>query len=398
MRVAEPPCAMSQLVTPVFRPLLPAAETLLPYLREIDENRWYTNLGPLVRRFEARLADMFACPVVTAANGTLAITQALRTLDIDRAKVCALPAWTFVGSVAAVQAAGLTPLFVDIDPASWTFHPSDLRAQIDLGEVGAVLPVSPFGAPIDAEAWAEFMAQTGIAVVIDAAAAFDAVSQCEAPPRCPTVVSLHATKTFGIGEGAVVLCPDERFAAKVRSLGNFGFEHAREAMTAGVNTKISEYTAAVGLAALDGWTACKEGWADVTMRFSALAEMNERLALMPSYGDGWVASYGNVILPETVDIDAVIAALAVRGIETRRWWGAGCHRQHAYTSVRRVPLPHTDALAARVLGLPFWLGLPEPAMEDVFAKLEAVLDGSSVDPSGVRSDEDLACTPPPRSC
>lgn len=368
---------MTDCTIPVFRPLLPSTDALLPYLRQIDDNRWYTNLGPLVRRFESRLVELFGCPVVTSANGTLAITQALRGSDIDRSKLCVLPAWTFVGSVAAVAAAGLQPCFIDIDPATWTFNPSDLRAQIDLTEVSAVLPVSPFGAPIDMTAWAEFMAETGIAVVVDAAAAFDAVSRRKSPPPCPVIVSLHATKTFGIGEGAVILCPDETMATKLRSLGNFGFEHTREAMTTGTNAKISEYTAAVGLAALDDWRHRKHRWTDVTERFAARAQALDSVALMPGYGQGWVASYGNVILPEGVIVDDIIAELAARGVETRRWWGAGCHRQHAYTEVRRVAMPRTDALAARVLGLPFWLGLPDEALEHVFGKLSEVLQEDS---------------------
>ena len=364
---------MTNRTTPIFRPLLPSADALLPYLRQIDENRWYTNLGPLVRRFEGRLSELFNCPVVTSANGTLAISQALRVLDVDRPMLCALPAWTFVGSVAAVQAAGLQPCFVDIDPATWTFSPSNLKEQLNLDEVGAVLPVSPFGAPLDLDAWGSFTTETGIGVVIDAAAAFDAMSVRNTPPPCPIIVSLHATKTFGVGEGAIILCSDETMAMRIRSLGNFGFEHTREALIAGVNTKISEYTAAVGLAALDSWERCREGWADLTKRFAAHTRPLKDVTLMPHYGEDWVSSYGNVILPKAVDIEETIAALAARGVETRRWWGAGCHRHRAYTDVRRVPLPHTDALAAKVLGLPFWLGLSEDSTASVFSSLAEVL-------------------------
>ena len=367
--------SVSAFQTPVFRPALPMAEALLPYLRTIDENRWYTNHGPLLQRFERRLEQIFGTHVVTSANGTLALMQVLSHFEIPVGKACLVPSWTFVASAAAIRAVGLEPRFVDVSEETWSLPVNELRARLPLRDVGAIMVISPFGAPIDLEGWSDFMRETGIPVVIDAAASFDAMSKCGPLDRvaCPIMVSLHATKTFGIGEGAVVLTSRESDAASVRQRGNFGFVKAREAEVNGINAKLSEYSAAVGLASLDEWPARREQWAALTADFAARAIAVEGLSLMPGFGDGWVSSYGNVLLPASSSIEAVSECLAQAGTETRRWWGTGCHTQAAYAACVHDPLPHTEALAARVLGLPFWLGLTPAQLDAVFAVLRDAL-------------------------
>lgn len=361
--------------TPVFQPVLPRAEALLPYLHAIDENRWYTNHGPLLRRFENRLEDLFGTHVVTSANGTLGLMQALSHFEIPAGKVCLVPSWTFVASVAAVRAVGLEPRFVDVSEETWSLPVAEVRARLSLRDVGAIMVVSPFGAPIDLEGWNGFMRDTGIPVIVDAAAAFDTMSRHECLDRiaCPIMVSLHATKTFGIGEGALVLSSSESLAASIRQRGNFGFVRTREAEVDGINAKLSEYSAAVGLAALDEWTERRQQWVELTDAFAARAAAVPGVSPLPGFGDGWVASYGNVVLPVSAAIEAVRDGLERAGIETRRWWGGGCHAQAAYAACDRDPLARTESLAARVLGLPFWLGLTPSQIDDMFTALERTL-------------------------
>ena len=117
-----------------------------------------------------------------------------------------IPAWTFVASPQAAMLAGLVPYFVDVDPEPGRSTRTRSRRVIEQApaEVGAVMPVVPFGRPIDLAAWDRFRSTSGLAVVIDAAAGFDAV----VPTGTPAVVSLHATKVLGTGEGGFVLCND----------------------------------------------------------------------------------------------------------------------------------------------------------------------------------------------
>lgn len=192
---------------PIMRPKLPSARSLLPYLSAIDNARVYSNFGPLTTQLENRLAAHFGVvdnAITTVANATLGLTLALAAQRVRPGALCVIPAWTFVASPQAAILAGLVPYFVDVDPSTWALEADaidDVIARAP-GEVGAVMPVVPFGRPIDVEAWDRFRARSGLAVVIDAAAGFDSA----APTGTPAVVSLHATKVLGSGEGGFILC------------------------------------------------------------------------------------------------------------------------------------------------------------------------------------------------
>ncbi len=362
---------------PVLRPLLPTAEKLLPYLQRIDASRWYTNLGPLLQEFETGVARHFSVEpdkVVTSANATLAIAQTLRALGAEPGGLCVMPSWTFVATPAAAVWAGLRPYFVDVDPASWVIRPDQIRLIARHRPVSAVIVVSAFGAPFDLAVWDEFTRSTGIAVVADAAAGFDGFAGCgQRGTKTPVALSLHATKVSGIGEGAVVIAGDTALAQRVRSFGNFGFYGRRDAAVPGVNAKMSEYAAASGLALLTEWPERRRAWAELTDAFAQEVKAMPELRLAPGFGDGWVSSYGLVELPAWASASGVVAALSRLGVETRQWWGEGCHRQSAYRDCQRTALPETERLGERVLGLPFWLGLTREDLAEVFRAMRSVL-------------------------
>lgn len=337
----------------LMRPLLPSADELLPYLRQIDEARWYTNFGPMVDAFEQRLGATFGltqADLVCVASGTIGLTTSLRALEPPQGTYCVMPSWTFAASALAVCWAGLRPYFVDIDEDSWMLTPdiaADALRQID-GPVGAVLPVSAFGAPVDVLAWDAFRAATGVSVVIDAAAALDGAVF----GATPMVVSLHATKVLGIGEGAFIASRDRDLAARVRAFTNFGFIDGREAALAGINAKISEYTAAVGMAALDRWPRTRKAFAEASRNYVEAFDGVAGVSLAPGMSESHLRSTLNIRLSEPGAAD-LMAALGREGIATRQWWGKGCHRMPAFRDMPHAPLPVTDRLAECVVGLPF---------------------------------------------
>ncbi|MFP3553219.1 DegT/DnrJ/EryC1/StrS family aminotransferase [Paraburkholderia sp. SIMBA_049] len=366
---------------PVLKPLLPTADKLLPHIQEIDENRWYTNYGPLVQRFEARLSEHFAVAaneLTTSANATLALSQTLLALEADIGTACVMPSWTFVATPAAAIWAGLEPCFVDVDPATWVITPEQVRRVAQTRRVGAVIVVSAFGAPLNLAAWDEFSSSTGIPVVIDAAAGFDGFGGCgRALGRTPVVVSLHATKVSGIGEGAAVVTRDHKLASTIRSLGNFGFDGSRDAIVRGTNAKMSEYTAAIGLAFLSEWPARRARWSELTDTFAHEVKSIPELKLAPGFNEGWVSSYGLVELPAWISADTVMRELSQWGVETRQWWGKGCHRHAAYQNCSAASLDETDRLGRQTLGLPFWLGMTNADVREIFTVFKQILRTAS---------------------
>ena len=192
---------------PVAKPRLPLGEEVIPYLRRIDESRWYSNSGPLVEELESRLATHAdGGAVATAANATIGLALVLLACDLAPGSLCMVPAWTFAATGHAIWLAGLEPWIVDVDLESWALEPGAAREFLSHapGRIGVVMPVSPFGQPIDFAAWESFREETGIPVVVDAAAMFDRIRASS----IPAVVSLHATKALGVGEGAFIISTD----------------------------------------------------------------------------------------------------------------------------------------------------------------------------------------------
>ena len=355
---------------PVARPRLPSAKSIFPYLEQIDRAGWYSNHGPLSQQFQARLSrhwGLASQDVALLTNATQALTLTLMASGARPGTHCLLPSWTFIASAGAVMAAGLIPHFVDVCPSTWAPDPADILAIARRVDVGAVLIVSPFGAPIDLAAWDVVHGILNVPVVIDGAAAFDTlrVGGPMQVGRCPVVVSLHATKVFGIGEGGALLCRDPGVMERVRRLAQFGFHGTRDALLPGVNAKLSEYAAAVGLAGLDEWSETRVCWQSVTNQYQAA--LPRSIGLVPHFGDDWVASTLSVICPAGLADPA--ALMAQHGIGTLKWWGAGCHAQPAFKDCPSEPLPVTTMFASRTLGLPFWQALPQSAIARTIAAL-----------------------------
>lgn len=364
---------------PVAKPLLPTAERLVPYLREIDASRVYTNHGPLSRRLEALLAEhagaRSAEHVCAAANATAALTAALMALRAEPGSYCMMPAWTFAASAHAVVQAGLVPWFVDVafDDGSLSPHEAGAFAVRAPGHVGAVLAVSPFGAPVDAGGWAAFRQRTGIPVVIDAAAGFDSARASDVP----TVVSLHATKALAAGEGAFVVWTDASGIAAARRRINFGFAGTREAATPAINAKMSEYAAAVGIAAFADWPVTRAAFCRVALAYREAFGRTGGFTLQRGYGEQWVSSTSIVRVPPGLRAQ-IERALDENGIATRRWWGDGLAHQPAFAGFPRTALEATEALAESTLGLPCWVDLPDA---DITRIVEIVRTASSQGPT-----------------
>ena len=358
------------------RPLLPTLDALTPYLRRIDSSRWYSNFGPLSRQLEASLAQHFGVEpreVALVANGTLGLVLALQA-QVARPGLCLLPSFTFVASAHAVRAAGLTPWFLDVSERDWALSPSSARRALDeLGErVVAVMPVAPFGCPLDVEAWDRFHEETRLPVVIDGAAAFDTARA----GKVPTMVSLHATKALGSGEGGLLLSRDVDLIRAIQERSNFGFFGSRRVSVAATNAKLSEYHAAVGLAALDEWPRRRRALEQVASHYARRLERELEVEFLPGFGGGWVSNTCTLRLRGR-ETEPLPARLAARGIEVRRWWGEGCHRQPAFAACGSAPLPVTATLAREVLSLPYYTDIPERDVERVVAALAIELAQTS---------------------
>lgn len=342
---------------PIFRPDLMNFSTLSPFFDEIHAESIYSNFGPLLGRFEDQFEQRCAggLHVCGLANGTLALQSAiLMATGYARieAKICLLPSFTFSASVSAVLAAGYEPHFVDVDERTWMIDPDSLRTHAKLDETGLVIVTAAFGAMPNLEAWATFSRETGIAVVIDAAACADAFlsGQVSATQGLPIALSFHVTKPFGIGEGGAVITDCLQDAELVRACSNFGFDETRVSNTIGINAKMSEIVAAIGLKLLEEWDERQTRMMAVVEGYHTQFHDTDGFVMVRD----WVTAYPH-FLPETATQRAkIITQLDAASIGHRRWWRFGCHTHPAYASFGRDQMPVTEDIADRMIGLPFF--------------------------------------------
>jgi dTDP-4-amino-4,6-dideoxygalactose transaminase/SAM-dependent methyltransferase len=375
-----PVASTNPTAVPVLRPRLPGTDRLVPYLRRIDAARAYTNHGPLATTLEGGLIECLSLTrggIACASSGTTALVGAILAVGGPAAKerpLALVPALTFVATAQAAELAGYRSWITDVDPVTWMLDPERLLQHPALEKVGVVVPVAPFGRPVPQAPWLEFRRRTGIPVVIDGAASFDRIASD--PERLlneiPVALSFHATKAFATGEGGCVVTTDPDLTHRVTRILNFGFYGTRVAQSAGLNGKMSEYHAAVGLAELDEWHVKKAALHSVIeayQRGMARAGLSEFFIAAPEIGLSYVLFHASC--PE--EAEQVQTRLDQQEIDTRLWYGAGLHRQTYFADRPRDPLPVTEETAPCLVGLPIAPDLTEPQTEHVIAALAAAL-------------------------
>lgn len=381
--------ALSLPALRLMEPNLPSADELLPWLRQIDAARHYTNFGPLVQALEFRLAETLSWDdggtpmLVSAASGTAALWLAVAALELAPGSRVLVPAFTFPATAAVIRQLGLEPVFLDVSADSWSLTPALARQALEHGEASLVMPVATFGCPQPVEAWDAFQRETGVPVVIDAAAAYGAQA---AGRRATVCFSFHATKPFGIGEGGAVVTADPALAVRVRQLSNFGFQFGRvEAL--GGNAKLSEYHAAVGLAQLARWDKVRSAQRRVWSHYRRALLASELDIGLQAVPNGWIPSVLPVRLGG-IDPAAVAAGLGRRGVPSRRWYTPALDRQPAFGGARCIgpggggELPVTRQLERSLVGLPFHGFLRPAQVRQVVAALTATLAETRPQPVG----------------
>jgi dTDP-4-amino-4,6-dideoxygalactose transaminase len=232
---------------------------------------------------------------------------------------------------------------------------------------------------------------SGIAVVIDAAAAFEAVI---ADPDAivgtvPIALSFQATKTFSSGEGGAVLWSDVEGLARVVSSLNFGFHRSRLSESSGSNGKMSEYHAAVGLASLDEWEAkavANRIVAEAYRRAATVGGIADQVVVAPDIA----SNYALFVAASPQQASEVIGALTSERIEHRLWYGLGLHKQPYYASTPADALPVTDNLAPRHVALPCFEDLAVEAIDRIIACLARALASTPLEPKMSLSAERTA--------
>jgi dTDP-4-amino-4,6-dideoxygalactose transaminase len=225
-------------------------------LAALRSGHWGRTTGRLNELFEHRFAAFQqAAHAVTCVNGTVALELALRAAGIGPGDEVIIPAYTFIATASAVLHLGATPVFADIDPATYTLDPQSAAAMLSR-RTRAIIPVHLAGAPADMDGLARVAARSGLAIIEDAAQAAGAEWRGRRVGAIGDLgtFSFQSTKVLTAGEGGAIVTNHEAHAEIVRSLQNVGrlpggewYEHHR----LGWNLRMTEFQAAVLLAQMD---------------------------------------------------------------------------------------------------------------------------------------------------
>jgi dTDP-4-amino-4,6-dideoxygalactose transaminase len=234
---------------PIFvtQPYLPPLEEFQPYLQEIWKSKHLTNSGPFHRQLEEALCDYLGVKYISLfANGTLALVSALQVLRIT-GEVITTP-FSFVATTHALWWNNIKPVFVDIEPDYCNLDPEKIESAIT-PKTTAILPVHVYGNPCHVDRLQEIADIYGLHLIYDAAHAFGVriAGQSVLNFGDLSVLSFHATKVFNTFEGGAIVCHDERTKKRIDYLKNFGFAGETTVVAPGINAKMNEFQAALGL-------------------------------------------------------------------------------------------------------------------------------------------------------
>ena len=234
----------------VTRPLLPPLEELNDILRDIWQDKWLTNNGSKHILLEERLRQYLRVPHLSLFNnGTVALLVALKALGLT-GEVITTP-FTFAATPHSVEWMGLQPVFADVDPNTLNLDPARVERAIT-DRTCAILPVHVFGTPCDVEGFRQIADKYGLKLIYDAAHAFGV--EVKGSPIGAfgeiTMFSFHATKLFNSAEGGALVCGDETLKKKFDLMRNFGIKNEEVVEGTGINGKMNELQAAMGLAVL----------------------------------------------------------------------------------------------------------------------------------------------------
>lgn len=343
----------------VGRPNMGDRESFLKRVNDILDRRWFSNNGPIVQEFEKRIANLLGVKnVVAMCNATAAIEIACHALGLKGEVI--VPSYTFIATAHALQWQGITPVFADMDPATHNIDPSKIERLITSKTTG-IIGVHVWGRGCDTEKIEAIAVNHKLKVMYDSSHAFGCskkgrmigtFGECE-------VFSFHATKFINALEGGVVVTNNDQLAYQMRMMTNFGFVDFDRVEYLGINGKMNEISAAMGLTNLDAMEAIIETNRTNYELYRSELQDAPGISLI-QYDTAEKNNYQYVVIevdPAACSRgrDDLIKALHAENIMARKYFWPGCHRMEPYRSNNpgnSKTLAETEKVAARVIVLP----------------------------------------------
>jgi dTDP-4-amino-4,6-dideoxygalactose transaminase len=348
---------------------LPPLERYIEYLKKIWANVWLTNDGELVQLLCNKLEDYLKVKnLVLMSNGTVTLQTAFKALAV-KGEVITTP-FTFAATTNVLLWEGLTPVFADIDMETYNIDPKDVERKIT-DKTSAILAVHVYGNPCNVRRLQEIADKHGLKLIYDAAHAFGVEFEGE-PIECfgdASTLSFHATKVFNTIEGGAVVCKDDAVAEKLRLMRNHGIRSETEVILPGINAKMNEFQAAMGLCNLD---LVDEAIASRKRLYERYVECLSGLPLrfQKVVASKYNYSYMPVLFETEKERDSVYCLLSERGIKPRKYFypltvNFDYFKASGVNLVEKYGIVNANLVANRILCLPLYPKLEESTVENI---------------------------------
>jgi len=355
----------------VTKPTLPPLEEFIPYLQKIWDNKVLTNCGPFHEQLEKELCEYLGVKHISLfTNGTIALVTALQALRIT-GEVITTP-YSFVATSHSLLWNGIRPVFVDIDPTTLNLDPARIEAAIT-PQTTAIMPVHCYGHPCDVDAIQKIAEVHNLKVIYDAAHAFGVQCHCGSVLNHGdlSVLSFHATKVFNTFEGGAIVCPDAETKVRIDQLRNFGFVDEVTVAVSGINGKMSEFNAALGLLQLKHIDQALRGRKAIDAAYRQRLNGVKGIHCLDDAGEK-VANYAYFPILVRADYpigrDDLYQKLRDIGIHPRRYFYPLISSFPAYRNLpfsNKENLPVATTAAQQVLCLPIYPDLEMSVVDEV---------------------------------
>ena len=346
---------------PVTKTYLPALSDYTSQLERIWDTKWITNRGVLALELEAKLKSVLEVEhLLLMTNGTLPIQIALKNLARG-SEVITTP-FSYVATTSSIVWEGYTPVFVDIERDHWTIDAAQIENAIS-DKTAAILATHVFGNPCDVEAINKIATRHNIPVIYDAAHAFGVTYRNQSIFSYGEVstCSFHATKLFHTGEGGAVIANNAEVFDKLFYSHNFGHDGHENYHGLGINAKISELQAAMGLAVLPYLDIIIQGRKEVVEYYNVLLSKDlEKIVVRD--GTKWNYCYYPVLFRDESALLKVEEELLKQDVRARRYFYPSLNTM-VYVNAKKMPV--SEDVASRILCLPLYVGLENEKIEGI---------------------------------
>lgn len=346
-------------VTKIF---LPPIEEYTKQLQRAWDNQWLTNRGELVLELEEKLKEFLKISnVIATNNGTVPLQIALKLLG-NQGEVITTP-FSYVATTAAIVWEHCTPVFVDIDPEHLTIDETKIEAAIT-DKTTAILATHVFGNPCNVEAIEAIAEKHQLYVIYDAAHAFGVQYKGKSIFDYGTIstCSFHATKLFHTGEGGAMFANDSDLQAKLFYSHNFGHDGPLAFHGLGINGKMSELQAALGLTVLPYMETILVERKKVVDFYNENLDFSKIKPFKIREKTTWNYSYYPIVFDEETTLLQVEKALNEADIFPRRYFYPSLNTI-AYTKGEKMPI--SESVASKVLCLPLYVDLIDRELEKI---------------------------------